>query len=444
MRGLGAFVFSWLLVLLLTAQDQNKPERHVVVISIDGLRPEFYLSDDFETPTLKALVKNGAYAKACETVFPSLTYPAHTSIVTGVLPAKHGIFANTLFSMDTGPSPRWYWETEHLKAPTLWQIARKNGRTVGICFWPVSVGADVNWLLPEVWSLESHKETLGLMFKHGTKGLFAEMALAAGVPKFENLKSKAEVDPLIAGAAAYILGRYKPHLMLIHMAGTDEIQHKHSRDDPKVKEIVKAIDAQIARIVKAAEKAKLNAVFVVVGDHGFEDYRETVSPNVVLAQAGLIDGDRRFLKAWKAYAHTTGGSCGVFAKDEESAKKAREALEKAAVQKERILYRIIDRKELDQLGYDPRAAFALVPEKGIAFDSSREGELTRAGDGTHGTHGHLPTRAGLATGFIAGGPGIKKGLVLDRMHVIDIGPTLAKLMGLEMKDVDGRVLDILE
>lgn len=438
MRSLSAWVFLCLFCGLLTAQD--KSELHVVVVSIDGLRPEFYLSDDFDTPALKALAAGGTCARTCESVFPSATYPAHTSMVTGVLPARHGIYNNTRFNMDTGPSPRWYWETEHLKAPTLWQLARKTGRTVAICFWPVSVGADVDWLLPEVWSVESPRETPGLILKHSTPGLLAQVGLAAGIPRFEDLKTRADVDPFIALAAAYILGRYKPHLMLVHLGGTDEVQHKYGRSDPKVKEIVAATDRLVARIVRAAERAKLQTVFAIVGDHGFEDYRETVAPNVVLAQAGLLSSAHD----WKAWAHAAGGAAGVFARDRASARQAREALEKAAVNNGRTLYRILDRPELDRLGYDPRAAFALMPEPGLAFDGAHEGELIRAVGAVRGTHGGLPSRPGLATGFILSGPGVRKGLVLDRIRVIDIAPTLARLMGLDMKDVDGRVPGILE
>src|SRR5215831_13524955 len=98
---------------------------HVVIVSIDGLRPDFYLGD-FDAPAMKAMVAGGAHARAVESVYPSSTYPAHATIVTGVLPAKHGIHANTLWT-EQGSSRDWYWYAKALKAKTLWQAAREKG-----------------------------------------------------------------------------------------------------------------------------------------------------------------------------------------------------------------------------------------------------------------------------------------------------------------------------
>jgi predicted AlkP superfamily pyrophosphatase or phosphodiesterase len=90
---------------------------HVVVISIDGLRPEFYLGR-YDAPTLVRMAREGAHAVAVETVFPSVTYPSHATILTGRRPAAHGIFNNTLFGSD-GTSPEGYWEAERFRCRTL-------------------------------------------------------------------------------------------------------------------------------------------------------------------------------------------------------------------------------------------------------------------------------------------------------------------------------------
>src|SRR5579871_5713000 len=172
--------FCLLLALVLGAfvarADDTPRDRHVVLISIDGLRPEFYLSDDYETPTLKALAASGAKARGVEPVYPSITYPGHATIVTGVRPAKHGIVSNTRFG-ENGAELAWMWETKDLKARTLWQAAHEKGLKVAITEWPSSVGAEVDWLIPERWALPG-ENTQALLLKHSTKGLLVEIALA--------------------------------------------------------------------------------------------------------------------------------------------------------------------------------------------------------------------------------------------------------------------------
>ena len=138
-----------LAILLLCGAGQDRKVEHVVIVSIDGLRPEFYLGD-YATPSLKEMMREGAYAKAVESVYPSVTYAAHSSIVTGVRPWKHGIVANTQWT-EHGSTRDWYWYAKDLKARTLWQAAREKGLKTAITYWPVSVGAEADWVLGEIW-----------------------------------------------------------------------------------------------------------------------------------------------------------------------------------------------------------------------------------------------------------------------------------------------------
>jgi arylsulfatase A-like enzyme len=120
--------------------------RHLVLISLDAFRPEFYLDASFDAPTLKALVAEGSHARVAESVFPTLTYPSHASIVTGVRPARHGIHFNVLFTRD-GERGRWYEEATDLRAPPLWAWARAAGLTTAAVSWPVTLGAQIDWLV---------------------------------------------------------------------------------------------------------------------------------------------------------------------------------------------------------------------------------------------------------------------------------------------------------
>src|SRR2546427_4104140 len=159
------FVCLFLTPILLAAspQDsQNQPaqtppprhDAHVIMISIDGLVPDYYLEParlGLRVPNLVKMKLGGAYAEGVEGIFPTVTYPAHTTMITGVRPAVHGIVQNRIFEAPTEPQTReWYWFSEALKTETLWSMAKKSGLVTANVGWPVTVGADIDYNVPEI------------------------------------------------------------------------------------------------------------------------------------------------------------------------------------------------------------------------------------------------------------------------------------------------------
>ncbi len=427
------------------AKAGDRPERHVVIISIDALRPEFYLSDAFKTPTLKELAKKGAHANGVESGYPSVTYPSHASIVTGVRPARHGVLANTVFGPH-GAQVEWIWETKDLKAKPIWQAAHEQGKKVAILQWPTTVGAKVTWLVPERWGIKN-ESTRDVLLKNSTPGLLIEVALALGVAKIDSstLRDGAKLDEFVSGAAAYVLETHKPDLLLTHLTQVDHEAHGHGRDAPEVHDAVARTDANIAKIREAAKKAGIldSTVFVIVGDHGFTDVKETIAPNVVLAQAGLVDlDDKGEVKSWRALGHAEGGSMAIHAVDAESARVAHAALEKVSVRDGKPLFTFVERPQLDELGADPRAAFFLEAAEEKALGGNASGGFSWTHE-LRGTHGGLPTRPQLFTGFIASGPGVRHTTV-ERMRLIDEAPTVARLLGVDLPGTEGSVVDVLD
>ena len=132
------------------AEPQDEP-LHVVVVSIDGLRPDVYRDPEglgIEVPNLLALRQSGVSADRMIPTFPSVTYPSHTTLVTGTTPAAHGIETN----FKSGTS--WYLDSAEVRSETLWQAAAEAGLTTAIVTWPVSYGAKVDYLIPENLSFE--------------------------------------------------------------------------------------------------------------------------------------------------------------------------------------------------------------------------------------------------------------------------------------------------
>jgi arylsulfatase A-like enzyme len=426
-------VLLFVLILPLPWPEAAAPGRHVVLISLDGLRPEFYLDPSYPAPTLRALAAAGSQVRRAEPVFPSVTYPSHATIVTGVRPSRHGVLFNSILEAD-GTRGRWYEEASDLRAPPLWEWAHAAGLRTAAVSWPTTYNAKIDLLLPER-DYYARRHPLELITQATTPGLFERIRVAPSDGIFKNI---VEWDAFLTGVAAGIVREARPHLLLLHLVQTDHYQHRHGRDADEVKQAVARADAHVASIVAALRDAGLEdrAVVVVTGDHGFQDVRRDVFPNHVLARAGLR-GCPRPGEGWRATAHVAGGAAAVFVNprgDAEAAKAAEAALRAEAGDR----YTIVSRAELDALGAMEGAAFAVEAAPGYAIGGACDRGLSRAASG--GTHGFLPSRESMATGFVAMGDGVRAGVTIDSMRLVDVAPTIARLLGVPAPPVEGRVL----
>jgi predicted AlkP superfamily pyrophosphatase or phosphodiesterase len=422
-----------LLAIGAAARAPAAEPRHVILISLDGLRPDFYLDERRAIPRLRALAAAGTAARAAEAVFPSVTYPGHASIATGVRPARHGIVFNVIFDPRGGRS-RWYEEAADLRAPPIWEWARAAGRTTAAVSWPVTLGARIDWLVAER-DYYARQDPLPLLVAASTPGLFERLGVT---PAPEIFKDVVRWDEFLTATTAAIIRTGKPDLLLLHLVQLDYFQHRSGREGPDVAPARARIDGHLGTLQAALREAGLadRAAVVVVGDHGFQDVSRTVHPNEVLARAGL-GGCAWSEPAWRATAHVTGGSAGVFVNppgDDDARARAAAALRAEA----RDRYTVLTRAELDVLGAMPGAALGLEGAPGYMVSGSCGRGLTASARGA--THGYLPSRATMATGFVASGAGVRSGVMLDRVRLIDVAPTIARLLGVPAPTVEGRVL----
>lgn len=419
----------------------DRPADHVVLISIDGLRPEFYLDPSWPAPMLQHLATTGSYAETVRGVFPSVTYPSHTSMVTGALPVRHGIYYNTPFEPD-GATGRWYWEADGIQVPTLWDAARDAGYRTAVFSWPVSVGADVDWLIPEVWPLDD-SDPVEFTKGHSTPGLFEEIEReATGRLTVDNFTLHHITREDRAGsAAAYLLGAKKPELMLVHFIATDHFQHEDGRDSLRVRLSVAAVDRAVAQIVEAADLHGLRdrTAFVITGDHGHVDLHTKLAPNVWLRDAGFVPpaGDDGSRGDWRAVFHTTGSSAFLQLRDPDDAEAVDEvrATLNALPAGVRELFRLVERPELDALGAAPPSPLALNPAPGVNFTSSTDDPAVRPETGA--THGYIPDFPHIQTGLIAAGAGIRPGGRASQLRLTDVAPFVARLLNLDFEAPDG-------
>lgn len=418
-----------------TKMKGEGPPSRVVIVSIDGLRPEFYLSKEFEAPTLKFLVERGAHSVGTEPIYPSITYPGHTSIATGVSPAVHGIPANLIFSPTDGPTKDWYWGESFIQAPTIWRRAKDSGRTVALIRWPATVGAKVDWLVPEVFSPQGleKKESWALTVANSTPGLIGEVASATGA---KDILGYSESDDWSALATAWLLKTKKPNLTLVHLINVDHIEHDVGKSGPEVQEAIRKADEQVKAILASLDLSE--DVLMVIGDHGFRNHTKTLNPNVLFARQGWIKARAGKPLAWKAFSQPVGGSGAVYVKDPGLGSEVLHLLRSEAKGR----YRVLDRVELDWRKTLPGALCAIEPEAGYAIGGGLTGELETADGKTRGHHGFLPESDEMLTGFVVAGKGVSPGLNLGKTRLLDVAPTVASLLRLKTEASEGAVLSL--
>jgi predicted AlkP superfamily pyrophosphatase or phosphodiesterase len=404
-------------------------EKHVILITIDGFRPDFYREKEWQTPNLHKMVSEGTSAYGVNSVFPSITYPSHTTIVTGVQPASHGVFYNGMFEPDS-VSGKIYWDFNQITAPTLWQTAKDAGMRVTSLNWPVSAEAPVLFNIPDIG---------------GRSNLVAQYAYPEGI--LDTLKNDlfhtADLPDLgkdqnSARIAAWVIGRYRPNFMTIHLFSVDHFEHMAGRHGAVVESAIEDADEGVGIIRKAIRDAGIedSTLLIVTGDHGFGDVSVSVQPNVWLAKAGLLENPNG---KWKARFHAAGGSTFLFLKDKRDTKtlnKVKSMLAGLSPDEKKYL-REITPAEMEKIGADPNASFALSALNGASFGNGYKGEAINPGKG--GTHGYYPDFREIQTGFLCVGRGVKEASTIQEMNLRDITAIVLKYLDLQMPSSQGEV-----
>lgn len=417
--------------------------KHVIIISIDGLRPEFYKDPSWNAVNLHHMKNEGVYADGVQGVFPSVTYPSHTAMITGALPIRHGVFYN-LFFEPWDSAGRWYWNESEIKVPTIWDAARQAGLTTAAVHWPVSVGAPITYNIPEVWSWPGKKELLGKIGENSTpKGLFEEAQKNATgtLNEVDYNGDYLSADENMARLAGYIFKQYKPNILAVHLANTDHFEHEEGRDGLKVRLAVASADRAVRTIIESVNKAGLtdSTAIMIVGDHGFVDIHTSLRPNIWLRDNGFATPSQPGSKdKWKALFHTAGGSAFLQLKDKNDKATVQQvhAILKNLPDAQKKMFRIVERAELDSIGADPNVPLALAAKEGFSFSASDKGK-TPVNAAKGGTHGYFPDFKNIQTGFIGYGAGFKKGAVIPVMGLQDIAPIVTQLLNIKFNAPDG-------
>ncbi|MEQ8791790.1 MAG: ectonucleotide pyrophosphatase/phosphodiesterase [Pirellulaceae bacterium] len=447
---------SIVLLLLANATFLRASEPHadrcVILISVDGLA-NFYFDDPrADMPTLRKLAQDGARAEGLVCSFPTVTWPNHTTLVTGVPPAKHGVLGNNYLDRETGskvpliPDPLFD-KAEVVKSPTIYDAAHKAGLTTAGIVWPATRNADtLDWTVPDMFGPEAWPQ-------YGTRPWLAELR-AAGLPVDRHgewtRESGAGVkrDWLYTRMAGHLFQNHPPNLLLIHLVEVDHVEHRDGPRSDNAYWSVSYADDRIRDIVEFARRSPHadKTTVVVASDHGFFPIEHDILPNVLLRQEGLVRVEDGKLGDKRAFCVSQGGGCMVYVLDDQHRAEITANLA-AKLAKVEGVSDVLTEDRFEEIGQATRQRDSRAPDlwlaakSGYSFSEAHTGDDVVARRATRGgTHGYLPDQPDMWGTLVISGYGVKPGAKLGKVRSIDVAPTIARLLGVDLPSADGKPL----
>ena len=368
-------------------------------------------------PALSALARQGVFCDQVKTVYPTLTYPIHASLLTGCYPDTHGIAHNQPFQPDTPPRMRsWYWSIGDIKTKTLHEAAKEKGMDTASILWPVTgKNPYARRNFPEVLPLPGENAVLK-MLKYASPAWVLHMEAIYGRQR-KSIRQP-DLDDYAALLCEKLYAFLPPKLLTVHLVDCDAMRHKYGTDSPEARAAMERLDRRVARIVEAVRKAGLldETLFCVVSDHGQQD-----APKGVLLDAELK-------AACGARAQSLGMGAYIFGPDLDRARQALEENREAWG-----VGRILGEPELRALRAPLNVHLAVDALPGHCFIDEPEE--------TRGEHGFSLDCPQARTLLWLKGPGVKQGFRLQEADLVDIAPTLAKALGLSLPQAEGKALE---
>jgi predicted AlkP superfamily pyrophosphatase or phosphodiesterase len=417
----------------------------VLVVSIDGLRRDYLDDRAHALPTLRRLMNEGAVAHSLRSVWPSVTYPAHTTIVTGVVPAKHGIVNNVVFDPFEKNEGGWYWYASAIRVPTVWDAAASAGIDVANVTWPVTVGAGIRFNVPQVWRAHTDEDD-NLLRALTSPGLLRELGLPPTDVPADHRRDAARAHTAIA-----LMRAKRPRFAFLYLTDLDTAQHEAGPLSSRAWSTLEKTDRLLGEVIDAAAGASKRVSVVLVSDHGFAPVDRDVRPNVALREAGLLTvapprddlrRDASNIQSYEAITWKAGGSAAIMANGGRSEALHARVLElfgRLARDPESGIGRVLDGVDVERQGGFPGALAVLEAAPGATFSERTDPPMVVPSK-YRGMHGYDPTRPEMAASLVLWGDGIRRGAALGDVSMIDVAPTIAALLGVPFPTADGHAL----
>jgi predicted AlkP superfamily pyrophosphatase or phosphodiesterase len=441
-------------LILLGCSNAAVSEAPLLLISVDGLHPEYVIAADrhgVAIQNLRGFVESGAYASGVIGVLPTITYPSHTTMLTGVAPATHGIVSNTPFDPLMTNQDGWFWYAEDIRVPTLWNAVAETGRRTASVNWPVTVGErSIDVLLPEYWRAHNADDLKLLRALSRPEGILEQVEAHVG-PFVDGYTDTLESDEIRTRFALEMLREHAPYFMAVHLIALDGTQHRNGPYVPSAYATLEAIDGMIGNLRAAALANDPAAVVAIVSDHGFVATHTAVHLRTRFVAAGLIRIEQAktqdalpVVTAWDAQVWPAGGAAAIVLRDPSNRSvhdSVSRLLAELAAEPRNGVARVLTRAQLAVAGAFPEADFLVEFAPGYYAGAALRGDLLTPATSL-GTHGYLPERPEMHAALFIQGKGIAAGRNLGVVDMRRIAPTLAAIMDVKLGGATAPALPV--
>ncbi|MDO5022721.1 MAG: ectonucleotide pyrophosphatase/phosphodiesterase [Eubacteriales bacterium] len=393
-------------------------------------------------PNLSKMAENGVLCTNVSTVYPTLTYPIHASIISGCYPDRHGIAHNELFDENPPQYRPWYWEADRIKVPTLFTAANAAGRDSAALLWPTTGKAKfIGYNMPEILAFPWENQVLKVL-KYGSTWELIKSELKYGKQRKSN--KQPHLDSFVTLLATKLIERqysrqiekqaevsyssrqrrkHMPDFMAIHLVELDAMRHEFGVDSTESESALRHLDYNIGLILQSLSMRDLlrDTLVCVVSDHGHENVYESVNLNAILKHYSVPA--RAQSLGFGAYFHT------------ERADRTLVYNHLVQHMDEYKIAHVYSNQELRSLRAPENIQIACEMQEGVEALDTDKSPKHKA------THGFSLKSPSAKTLFWLMGPNIKRGVELDSMDIVDIAPTLAYASGLSLTGTDGKLLN---
>jgi len=414
-QGWGTRAWSTLLILILSAaicsaqstssvvEVPNPPntaaqqaKHYVILVSLDGFRYDY--PTKYGAKNLLAMAARGASAPdGMIPSYPSVTFPNHYTIVTGLYPDHHGIVANNFYDPARKESysytnPKTTGDGSWYGGTPLWVLAEKQGMRAASFFWPTS-DAEIQGKRPS--------------YNVG--------------PYDDNFPDEKRVEQVLMWLR--LPPEKRPHFVALYFPNTDHAGHTYGPDAPETAESVRHVDDMIGKLSDGIAASGLPVDLIVVADHGMETLK-----------VGWVNLDK-----WADLSQFESSGPLLYAKSEADAEKAYQSLLSAS-DKFKVYRRAQVPADL-HFSSNPREGDPVVVATGpysiVAHDPNAKGGTRMPPRGGHGYDPRqMPSMKAI---FFAAGPDIRPGVTVAPFENVDVYPLITRILGLQPGPIDGNL-----
>ena len=426
-------------------------EKHLIVVSVDAL-----VFEDLEyarnLPNFSRIMNAGSRIEKIRTIYPSVTHPVHATMLTGCAAGKTGVVNNIKFD-PYAKDGVWYNDMSDVKVENIFRAAKRAGLTTASCVFPLTVGGDewIDYHVPGCMSLAMRGHEHEPLEAYKALGLTPclEYIVAEALEKCGGGLGHPETDEFTTYAAANIIRRYKPNLLLTHPGWVDSARHRSGVFSELVLQSLRDTDRWIGMLWDAVCDAGIedSTDIVIMGDHGQMNITRRINFNVFLADAGLIDvNEDGTLKDWRAFAASTGLCSYVYLKDKSDKAlydRVYTLLKHFADEGIYGIEQVFTTEQVkEKYGLYGDFSFVLETDGYTAFAEGITRPIIVPVDNSDyrkgaASHGYLPEKGPQPT-FLVAGPSFKQGVVIPEGSVLNHAPTIAAALGFELPEADGK------